>query len=68
VVQGEVAEQGVDRREPVVAGGGTVAPVAFEVMRNAAISGASSSAMSRAAGVLPRRLEAKVSRSRKMSL
>jgi hypothetical protein len=32
VVQGEVAEQGVDGGQAVVAGGGAVAPVAFEVI------------------------------------
>jgi hypothetical protein len=32
VMQGEVAEQGVDRGQPVVAGGRAVAPVALEVI------------------------------------
>ena len=32
VVQGEVAEQRVDRGQPVVAGGGAVVAVAFEVI------------------------------------
>ena len=32
VVQREVAEQGVDRGQPVVAGGGAVVAVAFEVI------------------------------------
>jgi hypothetical protein len=42
--------------------------VAFEVIEERRVSGASSSAMSRAAGVLPRRLVAKVNSSRKVSL
>ncbi len=33
MVQGEIAEQRVDRGEPVVAGRGAVAPVAFQVVQ-----------------------------------
>jgi hypothetical protein len=33
VAQREVAEQGVDRGEPVVAGGGPVVPLVFEMMQ-----------------------------------
>ena len=33
VVQGDVAEQGVDRGEPVVAGGHAVVPVVLEVVQ-----------------------------------
>jgi hypothetical protein len=33
MVQGEVAEQGVDRGEPVVAGSGAVTPLALEVVQ-----------------------------------
>jgi hypothetical protein len=48
-----VAEQRVDGREAPVARADRVVPVVFEVSKNAAISGASRSAMSNADGGLP---------------
>ena len=67
VVQGEVGEQRVDRREAVVAGRDRVVAFALRWSRNAAISGASRSAMSSALGGLPVSLVAKPSSSRNVS-
>ncbi|GAA1585422.1 hypothetical protein GCM10009789_43800 [Kribbella sancticallisti] len=68
MLQGEVAEQRVDRGQPVVAGGHAVVPVAFEVVQHAATSGASSSAMSRVPGALPVRWDVNPSSSRNVTL
>jgi len=62
-----VAEQGVDRGEPVVAGPDLVTALVFEVIKERADQCASRSAMSSADGVFPVRVAAKASSSRNVS-
>jgi hypothetical protein len=64
VVKRQVCEQRVDRREAVVAGGDAVAAMLLEIVRNAAISGASSWSMSSSLGFVPLRLAANCSSNR----
>jgi hypothetical protein len=68
MVQGEVAEQGVDRGEAVVAGGGTVASLVFEMIQERGDQRRVESGDIQVAGVVPSRFDAKVNRSRKVSL